>query len=110
MAATSIAIGVTFAVVIFGIMAAGAWKMLGCRCKRRAAPGRKLFCSAREPVEPRGERPRADLNTPDRRRGGSVQPAGDFPRSSSIPEVEMMRSGSESEEMSRSPLWGGASP
>ena len=49
--------------------------MLGFRCKKKQAPGRKLFCPARDPVsEPRGERPRPDLNTPDRRRGGSVQP------------------------------------
>ena len=131
---SSIAIGVTFArvgvrqlifsrarlgrcasqaVIIAGLLAGAAWKMLGFRCKKKPAPGRKLFCPARDPVsEPRGERPRPDLNTPDRRRGGSVQPAGDFRQgsaSSSNPsEIELTRSGSDSK--ARSPFWGGASP
>ena len=101
------------AVIIAGLLAGAAWKMLGFRCKKKQAPGRKLFCPARDPVaEPRGERPRPDLNTPDRRRGGSVQPAGDFRRgsaSSSNPsEIELTRSGSDSK--ARSPFWGGASP
>ena len=101
------------AVIITGLLAGAAWKMLGFRCKKKPAPGRKLFCPARDPVaEPRGERPRPDLNTPDRRRGGSVQPAGDFRRgsaSSSNPsEIELTRSGSDSK--ARSPFWGGASP
>ena len=61
-----------------------------------------------------GERPRPDLNTPDRRRGGSVQPAGDFRRGSASSggsgptEIELTRSGSDSK--ARSPFWGGASP
>jgi hypothetical protein len=100
-------------VIIAGILAGAAWKMLGFRCKKKPAPGRKLFCPARDPVtESRNERPRPDLNTPDRRRGGSVQPAGDFRRgsaSSSNPsEIELTRSGSDSK--ARSPFWGGASP
>ena len=101
------------AVIIAGILAGAAWKMLGFRCKKKPAPGRKLFCPARDPVaESRNERPRPDLNTPDRRRGGSVAPAGDFRRgsaSSSNPsEIELTRSGSDSK--ARSPFWGGASP
>ena len=101
------------AVIIAGLLAGAAWKMLGFRCRKKQAPGRKLFCPARDPVaESRNERPRPDLNTPDRRRGGSVQPAGDFRRgsaSSSNPsEIELTRSGSDSK--ARSPFWGGASP